>query len=93
VIGIFLAGLFFAFAYLRTKNLWLAIGLHIGWNLFLNAIFGFVVSGVDTPGLIRQTVDGPAIWTGGGFGPEAGLVLLPALAIGVGLVAWFTRDR
>ena len=93
VIGIFLAGLFFAYAYLRTRSLWLAIGLHIGWNLFLNAVYGFVVSGVDTPGLVRHTVTGPEVWTGGAFGPEAGLILLPALAAGWGLVAWYTRDR
>lgn len=91
--GIFLAGVFFAFAYFRTRSLWLAIGLHIGWNLFLNGIFGFVVSGADTPGLIRHTVTGPEIWTGGTFGPEAGLLLLPVLAAGAMLVYLYTRNR
>ena len=33
-LGIFLAGLFFAYSYLRTRQLWLPIGLHIGWNTF-----------------------------------------------------------
>jgi len=93
VIGIFLAGLFFAYAYLRTRSLWLAIGLHIGWNLFLNAVFGFTVSGIDTPGLLRHTVTGPEAWTGGAFGPEAGYLLLPALAAGTALVVWYTRGR
>ncbi|HUF39885.1 MAG TPA: type II CAAX endopeptidase family protein [Anaerolineales bacterium] len=91
IFGIFLAGLFFAYAYLRTRSLWLAIGLHFGWNLAMNAVFGFAVSGADAPGLLHQAVTGPEIWTGGAFGPEAGLVLLPALAAGVALVAWYTR--
>ncbi len=93
VTGIFLAGVFFAFAYFRTRSLWLAIGLHIGWNLFLNGVFGFVVSGAGTPGLIRHTVTGPGVWTGGAFGPEAGLLLLPALAAGAALVFGYTRNR
>ncbi|PJH75648.1 MAG: CPBP family intramembrane metalloprotease domain-containing protein [Anaerolineae bacterium CG_4_9_14_0_8_um_filter_58_9] len=85
-VGIFLAGLFLAFAYLRTKQLWLSIGLHIGWNFFEGVVFGFPVSGMDFYRLVRQTVSGPELWTGGAFGPEAGLVVLPALLVGAVLV-------
>lgn len=88
--GIFLAGLFLAFAYLRTKQLWLSIGLHIGWNFFEGALFGFPVSGMEFYRLIRHTVSGPELWTGGAFGPEAGLVVLPALALGMALVYGYT---
>ncbi|MDI6769966.1 MAG: type II CAAX endopeptidase family protein [Anaerolineales bacterium] len=89
-VGIFLAGLFLAFAYLRTKQLWLSIGLHIGWNFFEGTVFGFPVSGMEFYRLIRHTVSGPELWTGGAFGPEAGLVVLPALALGVALVYGYT---
>jgi hypothetical protein len=93
-VGIFLAGLFLAYGYLRTRQLWLPIGLHIGWNFFEGAVFGFPVSGMEFYRLIRHTVSGPELWTGSAFGPEAGLVVLPALALGAVLVhAYATVKR
>ncbi len=77
--GIFLAGLFLAAGWLTTRRLWLPIGLHIGWNLFEGTVFGFPVSGLHLPSLITLQVQGPSWLTGGAFGPEAGLILVPAL--------------
>jgi hypothetical protein len=91
--GIFFAGVFLAYGYLRTGQLWLSIGLHIGWNFFEGVIFGFPVSGLDIYRLIRHQIQGPEIWTGGAFGPEAGLIVLPALIIGSVLIYLYTRDR
>lgn len=91
--GITFSGIFLAYAYLRTRQLWLSIGLHIGWNTFLGPVFGFPVSGMDAYGLILLKVEGPALMTGGQFGPEAGLVLLPALGLGALLVWQATRSR
>ncbi|HUG33772.1 MAG TPA: type II CAAX endopeptidase family protein [Anaerolineales bacterium] len=93
VAGITLAGLLFAFAYIRTKQLWLPIGLHLGWNFFEGVAFGFPVSGLDIYALMRIDVTGPELWTGGAFGPEAGLIVLPSLIIGAGLIYVFTRNR
>ncbi len=93
ILGLFLAGLFLAFGYLRTKQLWLPIGLHLGWNFFEGTFFGFPVSGQYHYQLIRQTATGPDIITGGPFGPEAGLILLPALIVGSAGIYWFTRSR
>lgn len=89
--GLFLAGLFLAYAYLRTRRLWLSIGLHIGWNFFESTVLGFPVSGLNLFSLIKVSIDGPEMFTGGAFGPEAGLVLLPALALGTILVYYYTR--
>jgi uncharacterized protein len=91
--GIFFAGLFLALGYLRTGQLWLSIGLHIGWNFFEGIVFGFPVSGLATYPLTRITVSGPELWTGSAFGPEAGLIVLPAIAIGALLIYLYSRIR
>jgi hypothetical protein len=94
ILGLALSGAFLAYGYLRTRQLWLPIGLHIGWNFFEGSVFGFQVSGLENfPRLIVQTVHGPELFTGGAFGPEAGLVLLPGLALGVILIYTFTLHR
>jgi hypothetical protein len=91
IAGLFLAGLFFVYAYLRTGQLWLAIGLHIGWNFFEGPVFGFPVSGLAMPSFILQYATGPDLWTGGKFGPEAGLIILPALALGALMIYAYTH--
>jgi membrane protease YdiL (CAAX protease family) len=92
-LGVGFSGLFFAFTYLRTRQLWLPIGIHIGWNFFEGPVFGFPVSGLNTGRLLVHQVSGPELWTGGPFGPEAGLVLLPGLMLGFILVAVYTNGR
>lgn len=92
-VGIFFAGIFLAYGYMRTGQLWLSIGLHIGWNFFEGVVFGFPVSGLDIYRLTRHQVHGPEIWTGGAFGPEAGLIVLPALMIGSIFIHLYTRHR
>ena len=91
--GIFFAGIFLAYGYIRTKQLWLPIGLHIGWNFCEGVVFGFPVSGTETYKLARIEVTGPEIWTGGAFGPEAGLIVLPALLVGGLLIYLYTSNR
>jgi membrane protease YdiL (CAAX protease family) len=91
--GIFFAGVYLAYAYIRTKQLWLSIGLHIGWNFFEGVVFGFPVSGLDIYPLTRINVHGPELWTGGAFGPEAGLIILPSMIIGGILIYLYTLRR
>jgi len=91
--GLFVSGLIFAYSYLRTRQLWLAIGIHIGWNFFEGTIYGFQVSGLEIYRLTIQNVQGPELITGGGFGPEAGLVLFPAIAIGFLMIYFYTKNR
>jgi membrane protease YdiL (CAAX protease family) len=92
-VGLLLAGVFLAFGWIRTRSLWLSIGLHIGWNFFEGTFFGFAVSGLDLETLMRHTVVGPKWATGGSFGPEAGLIMIPAYILGVLLVLLYTRNR
>ena len=92
-LGIMLAGLYFAFAYLRTRSLWLPIGMHFGWNFTLGPILGFPVSGIETARLLAPNVTGPEAWTGGAFGPEAGLIIIPAMILGTILITLYTLGR
>jgi membrane protease YdiL (CAAX protease family) len=93
LLGLTLAGVLLAYGWVRTRQLWLSIGVHIGWNFFEGSIFGFPVSGLNVAGLIHQTPTGPVAITGGPFGPEAGLILLPAVALGAGLMWLYTRGH
>ncbi|WP_260194832.1 CPBP family intramembrane glutamic endopeptidase [Actinophytocola gossypii] len=65
-------------AYVATRSLWLSIGLHFAWNFTHAGIFGVALSGsADAPaGLLRTTLSGPTVLTGGTFGPEASLFAL-----------------
>lgn len=91
--GIVLAGLFLAYGWVRTKQLWLPIGFHFGWNFFQGTIFGFPVSGTSGFHLL-QLEDTSTTWlSGGAFGPEASILILPALLLGMYLIRIFTRVR
>ena len=76
------AGVFLGLAYAATRNLWLPIGLHFGWNFTEGGIFGADVSGRAYHGVFKFSLSGPDILTGGAFGPEASIV-----AIGISLAA------
>jgi len=91
--GLIAAGYFLAYAWIRTGQLWLPIGLHLGWNFFEGTVFGFAVSGTTAPGLLLQRAEGPSLLTGGGFGPEAGLIVLPAMLLGTWLIRLYTAGR
>ena len=93
IVGILLTSVFYAYAYVRTRQLWLPIGLHVGLSFFEGPIYGFPVGGLTADSLVMQFATGPEIITGGAYGPEAGLILIPALVLGFGLVYYFTHGR
>ena len=67
-----LIGVLLALAYVRTGSLWLAWGIHFGWNFCLGVIFGLPVSGLDEFSVWRKGVVGGPLWlTGGDYGLEA----------------------
>jgi hypothetical protein len=67
-------GVLFGYAYLRSRDLWLPIGLHFGWNLTF-ALFGAHLSGlrINVTGYEMAWTAG-GVWSGGGYGPEASVL-------------------
>jgi len=92
LINIFLAGVLLAVAYLRTRSLWFATAVHLGWNWTMAFWLDLPVSGLtgfDTPGY-SGVETGPQWWTGGAFGPEAGLAATLVLVVAT---VWMLRTR
>jgi CAAX protease family protein len=67
-------GVVLGYAFLRSGDLWLPIGLHFGWNWTL-PLMGVNLSGF-TMGLTGYSMQWKvgALWSGGAYGPEGGLL-------------------
>jgi len=72
-------GILFGYAYWRSRDLWLPIGLHFGWNLTL-PLFGVNLSGLtmNVTGY-AMTWSAGKLWSGGDYGPEASVLTSAAL--------------
>lgn len=93
-LSLVLAGLFLGLGYVLTGELAIPIGLHITWNFFQGNVFGFPVSGTQAGAtIIGIAQGGPTLWTGGAFGPEAGLVGIAAVLLGSALTIAWVRYR
>lgn len=81
------------FGWLRSGQLWLSMGMHAGWDFFQGPIFGFPVSGMNTESLVKHNILGPDWITGGSFGPEAGVAVIPVIMFGLIIMYLWTTTR
>jgi uncharacterized protein len=74
VFNTILWGILLGYAFLRSRDLWLPLGLHFGWNAVL-PLFGVNLSGL-TIEVSRYSYrwDLLPLWSGGDYGPEGGLL-------------------
>ena len=87
------AGVGFAAAYMVTRRLWLAIGLHFAWNFLFDGVFSVVVSGHAAKGWIQGSLVGPTWLSGGNYGVEASVVALLAWGLASAALLWAARRR
>jgi hypothetical protein len=84
-----LVGIPFSIAYLRTRMLWLPIGMHLAWNFVQGFVLGLPVSGVRAPvSILRGEATGSKLLTGGEYGPEAGLLATGIIIVATGYLAF-----
>jgi uncharacterized protein len=80
------AGILLGAAYLVTRRLWLAAGIHAAWNFTQGWVFSVPVSGGEAPlGLLITRRLGPDWLTGGAFGLEASVIAM-LVATGAGVL-------
>jgi membrane protease YdiL (CAAX protease family) len=88
------AGGMLAAAYAATRTLWLPIGLHFAWNFAEGGVFSTEVSGNGaTQGLLHGVTSGPAVLTGGEFGPEASVYAVVFGLLLTVVFMWLARRR
>ncbi|WP_074428302.1 CPBP family intramembrane glutamic endopeptidase [Tsuneonella dongtanensis] len=86
------AGVLLGGAYMLTRDLWLPIGIHFGWNVTQGYLWDVPVSGAAVDGLVEAETRGPELISGGAFGVEASIVaIVVATAVGLWLVVLAAR--
>lgn len=91
-----LAGIMFASAYLKTRDLWFPFGMHLMWNWMQGAVFGIEVSGLnDIAGstLLKEIDRGPVWLTGENYGIEGGIACMIALTMAIVLIRFMPTAR
>jgi membrane protease YdiL (CAAX protease family) len=86
-------GVLLGFGFYRSGDLWLPIGMHVGWNWVL-PLFGTNLSGftMNVTGYSMRWNTSP-LWSGGAYGPEGGLLTTAAVVLLFVWVAWKANVR
>lgn len=88
------AGLMLTSAYIMSRNLWVPIGIHFGWNFAEAGIFSTEVSGNgSSSGLLDAVMSGPRLVTGGALGPEGSIFTVVGCGIATIVFLWVAKRR
>jgi len=87
------AGILLAAAYVLTRRLWFAIGVHFAWNFTQGGIFGVAVSGNRAAGLLQATLTGPELLSGGEFGAEASIFAVAVCLAAGAYLLWRAHNK
>ena len=90
---IVLFGFMRIYGYLLTNMLWLSMGMHMGWNFFQGPVFGFHASGHGMVSVVKQGDLGPAWLSGGDFGPEGSLLIIPVVFLALWIMRLYSRRQ
>ncbi len=91
-VNTFIAGIWLAVAYLKTKKLWLSIAMHASWNWFQSTLFGINVSGItefSNYSVFQPISKGDELITGGDYGIEGGISCSISLLLSILLILIF----
>jgi hypothetical protein len=87
------AGIMLAAAYMVTRRVWFAIGIHIAWNFTQGGVFGITTSGVEGKGYLQGRLQGAPVLTGGAFGAEASIVAVVVCLIAGFCMLWRAHTK
>ncbi len=79
--NIFLAGVVLNLLVLKEGKVWSAVGFHFGWNYTMGVVFSSPVSGGGEEGIIKLSLRGHELLTGGTFGIEGGVICTVVLIL------------
>lgn len=79
-------------SYLRTRKLWLSIGLNASWSFFFIAL-GYRTDENSLHGAIEHSTLEPNWLSGGPLGPEGGLLIAPIILLAMATILLWTEDR
>lgn len=85
----FLAGIWLAVAYWKTRNLWFPFGVHLAWNWIQGAFLGISVSGLSdlaSAPVFKPSSSTETFFTGGNYGIEGGFACTLALIVSTILI-------
>jgi len=91
-VNTFIAGIWLAVAYLKTKKLWLSIAMHASWNWFQSTLFGINVSGItefSNHSVFQPISKGNELITGGDYGIEGGISCSISLLLSILIILIF----